>query len=96
MTKTQLIEKCNRYYELEKMIAELEVEKKEIQVILKDELEKKKVDELDIDKYHFSNKMSKPKTLFDSTEFAKKHPKLFKEFTKEGKASTRFLFRLIK
>ena len=73
-----------------------ELEKKQIQAELKQELERKKVDEMEIDIYRFSNKVTKAKTLFDKDAFAEKHPKLFKQFTKEGAASTRFLFGLIK
>ena len=41
-------------------------------------------------------KATKGRTLFDTKAFAEKHPKLFKQFTKEGKPGTRFLFGLIK
>lgn len=96
MTKTELIKKCKEYQQLENEIKEKELIKKQIQSELKKELEKKKVDELDVDIYHFSNKTTKGKTLFDTKAFAIKHPKLFAQFTKEGKSSTRFLFGLIK
>ena len=96
MTNKELIEKCKRYQKLKDEIAKRELEQKQIQADLKKELERKKVNELDIDIYHFSNKVSKGKTLFDTKAFAEKHPKLFKQFTREGKASTRFLFGLIK
>ena len=96
MTNKELIEKCKRYQELDGQIAERELEKKQIQAELKKELERKKVDEMDIDIYRFSNKETKPKTLFDTKAFAVKHPKLFAQFTTQGKASTRFLFGLIK
>ena len=96
MTNKDLIEKCKEYQKLSDEIAEKELKQKQIQVELKRELERKKVDEMDIDIYHFSNKVSKPKTLFDTKAFAEKHPKLYRQFTKEGKASTRFLFGLIK
>lgn len=96
MTNKELIEKCRKYQKLSDEIAEKELKQKQIQVELKRELERKKVDEMDIDIYHFSNKVSKPKKLFDTKAFAEKHPKLYRQFTKEGKASTRFLFGLIK
>lgn len=96
MTNKELIEKCKRYQKLKDEIEKRELEQKQIQAYLKKELERKKVDELDIDIYHFSNKVSKGRTLFDTKAFAEKHPKLFKQFTREGKASTRFLFGLIK
>lgn len=96
MTNKDLIEKCKEYQKLSDEIAEKELKQKQIQAELKRELERKKVDEMDIDIYHFSNKVSKPKTLFDTKAFAEKHPKLYRQFTKEGKASTRFLFGLIK
>lgn len=95
MTKKELIEKCKKYQKLSDEIAKKELEQKQIQAELKKELERKKVDEMDVDIYHFSNKATKPKILFDKTAFAKKHPKLYAQFTKEGKASTRFLFGLI-
>ncbi len=96
MTNKELIEKCKKYQKLSDEIAKKELEQKQIQAELKKELQRKKVDEMDIDIYHFSNKVSKPKTLFDTKAFAEKHPKLYAQFTKEGKASTRFLFGLIK
>lgn len=96
MTNKELIEKCKRYQKLKDEIEKRELEQKQIQADLKKELERKKVDELDINIYHFSNKVSKGRTLFDTKAFAEKHPKLFKQFTREGKASTRFLFGLIK
>lgn len=96
MTNKELIEKCKRYQKLKDEIAKRELEQKQIQADLKKELERKKVDELDVDIYHFSNKVSKGRTLFDTKAFAEKHPKLFKQFTREGKTSTRFLFGLIK
>ena len=96
MTNKELIEKCKRYQKLKDEIEKRELEQKQIQADLKKELERKKVDELDIDIYHFSNKVSKGRTLFDTKAFAEKHPKLFKQFTREGKVSTRFLFGLIK
>ena len=96
MTNKALIEKCREYQKLTQEIEERELKKKEIQAELKKELERKKVDEMDIDIFHFSNKPTKAKTLFDTKAFAEKHPKLFAQFTTEGKASTRFLFGLIK
>ena len=96
MTNKELIAKCKEYQKLTEQIKAKELEQKRIQVELKKELERKKVDELEIDIYRFSNKVSKGKTLFDTKAFAEKHPKLFAQFTKEGKASTRFLFGLIK
>lgn len=96
MTNKELIAKCKRYQEIDGQIAEWELEKKQIQAELKKELERKKVDEMDVDIYHFSNKTTKGKTLFDTKLFAEKHPKLFAQFTTEGKASTRFLFGLAK
>ena len=36
------------------------------------------------------------KSLEDAKAFAEKHPKLFKQFTTEGKSSTRFLFGYVK
>lgn len=96
MTNKELIEKCKKYQKLNDEIAKKELEKKQIQAELKKELERKKVDEMEIDIYRFSNKVTKAKTLFDKDAFAEKHSKLFKQFTKEGAASTRFLFGLIK
>lgn len=96
MTNKELIEKCKKYQRLNDEIAKRELEKKQIQSELKKELERKKVDEMDIDIFHFSNKVTKAKTLFDTKAFAEKHPKLFKQFTKEGAESTRFLFGLAK
>ena len=96
MTNKKLIEMCKEYDELTKEIKEKELKQKQIQVELKKELERKKVDEMDVDIFHFSNKIVKGRTLFDTKAFAEKHPKLFKEFTTEGKSSTRFLFGLIK
>lgn len=96
MTNKELIAKCKEYQKLTEQIKAKELEQKRIQVELKKELERKKVDELEIDIFRFSNKVSKGKTLFDTKAFAEKHPKLFAQFTKEGKASTRFLFGLIK
>ena len=96
MTNKELIEKCKKYKKLNDEIAKKELEKKQIQAELKKELERKKVDEMEIDIYCFSNKVTKAKTLFDKDAFAEKHQKLFKEFTKEGASSTRFLFGLIK
>lgn len=96
MTKSELIAKCKAYHKLTEEIKEKELEQKKIQAELKRELERKKVDEMDIDIFHFSNKVTKPKTLFDTKAFAEKHPKLFSQFITEGKASTRFLFGLIK
>ena len=96
MTNKELIAKCKEYQKLTEQIKAKELEQKRIQVELKKELERKKVDELEIDVFHFSNKVSKGKTLFDTKAFAEKHPKLFAQFTREGKASTRFLFGLIK
>ena len=96
MTNKELIEKCKKYQKLSDEIKKKELEQKQIQADLKNELERKKVDEMDIDIYHFSNKLTKPKTLFDTNAFAEKHPKLYKQFTKEGKASKRFFFNLIK
>ena len=96
MTNKELIAKCKKYDELAKEIKERELQQKEIQAELKKELERKKVDEMDIDIFHFSNKLTKAKTLFDTKAFAEKHPKLFKKFKTEGKASTRFLFGYVK
>lgn len=96
MTNKELIEKCQKYQKLTDEIKARELKQKEIQAELKKELARKKVDEMEIDIYRFSNKVTKPKTLFDKEAFAEKHPKLYKQFTKEGKASTRFLFGLIK
>ena len=96
MTNKELITKCKEYQKLTEQIKAKELEQKRIQVELKKELERKKVDELEIDVFRFSNKVSKGKTLFDTKAFAEKHPKLFAQFTREGKASTRFLFGLIK
>ena len=96
MTNKKLIEMCKEYDELTKEIKEKELKQKQIQIELKKELERKKVDEMDVDIFHFSNKVTKGKTMFDTKAFAEKHPKLFKEFTTEGKSSTRFLFGLIK
>ena len=95
MTNKELIAKCKEYDELTKEIKEKELRQKEIQVELKKELERKKVDKMDVDIFHFSNKVTKGRTLFDTKAFAEKHPKLYKQFTKEGKSSTRFLFGLI-
>lgn len=96
MTNKELIEKCREYQKLTEEINARELEQKKIQAELKKELEKKKVEEMDIDIFHFSNKATKGRTLFDTKAFAEKHPKLFSQFTTEGKASTRFLFGLIK
>lgn len=96
MTNKELIEKCKKYQKLSDEIAKKELEQKQIQAELKEVLKRKKVDEMDVDIYHFSNKVAKGRTIFDTKEFAEKHPKLFAQFTKEGKASTRFLFGLIK
>ena len=96
MTNKELIAKCKEYDELTKEIKAKELRQKEIQAELKKELERKKVDEIDIDIFHFSNKVTKGKTLFDTKAFAEKHPKLFKQFTTEGKSSTRFLFGYVK
>ena len=96
MTNKELITKCKEYQKLTSEIEERELKQKQIQAELKKELERKKVDEMDVDIYHFSNKATKGRTLFDTKAFAEKHPKLFKQFTKEGKPGTRFLFGLIK
>ena len=96
MTNKELIAKCKEYQKLTEQIKAKELEQKRIQVELKKELERKKVDELEIDIFRFSNKVSKGRTLFDTKAFSEKHPKLFAQFTTEGKASTRFLFGLIK
>lgn len=96
MTNKELIAKCKEYQKITEKIKAKELEQKKIQAELKKELERKKVDEMDIDIYHFSNKLAKGRTLFDTKAFAEKHPKLFAQFTTEGKASTRFLFGLIK
>lgn len=96
MTNKELIAKCKEYQKLTEQIEAKELEKKKIQVELKKELERKKVDELEIDIYKFSNKVAKGRTLFDTKAFAEKHPKLFAQFTTEGKSSTRFLFGLVK
>ena len=92
----RLIEMCKRYDELVKDISAKELEKAQIQAELKKELEKKEVDEMDIDIFHVSNKVTKGKTLFDTKAFAEKHPKLFSQFTTEGKSSRRFLFGYVK
>lgn len=96
MTNKKLIALCKEYDELTKEIKSKEIRQKEIQAELKKELEQKKVDEMDVDIFHFSNKVTKGKTMFDSKAFAEKHPKLFKQFTTEGKSSTRFLFGYVK
>lgn len=96
MTNKELIAKCKEYQQITEEIKAKELQQKAIQAELKKELERKKVDEMDIDVFHFSNKVTKGKTLFDTKAFAEKHPKLFVQFTTEGKASTRFLFGLIK
>lgn len=96
MTNKELIAKCKEYDELTKEIKAKELRQKEIQAELKKELERKNVDELDIDIFHFSNKVTKGKTLFDTKAFAEKHPKLFAQFTTEGKSGTRFLFGYVK
>lgn len=92
----KLIALCKEYDTLQKEIETREIRKKEIQTQLKKELAEKKVDEMDVDIFHFSNKVTKGKTMFDSKAFAEKHPKLFKQFTTEGKSSTRFLFDYVK
>lgn len=92
----KLIALCKEYDELIKDIETKEIRKKEIQLELKKELEQKEVDEMDVDIFHFSNKVTKGKMLFDTKAFAEKHPKLFKQFTTEGKSSTRFLFGYVK
>lgn len=96
MTKKVLTEKCKEYQELDEQIKVMELQQKEIQVMLKKELEKLQVEEMDVDIYHFSYKPVKPKKLFDTKAFAEKHPKLFAQFTTESKPSSRFLFGLIK
>ena len=96
MTNKELIAKCKEYQQITEEIKAKELQQKAIQAELKKELERKKVDEMDIDIFHISNKVTKGKTLFDTKAFAEKHPKLFAQFTTEGKASTRFLFGLIK
>lgn len=96
MTNKEIIEKCKKYQKLNNEIAKKELEQKQIQAELKKELERKKVDEMNVDIYHFSNKATKGRTRFDTKAFAEKYPKLFKQFTKEGKPSTRFLFGIIK
>ena len=96
MTNKELIAKCKEYDELTKEIKEKELKQKQIQAELKKELERKKVDEMEVDIFRFSNKVKKAKKLFDTKAFAEKHPKLFKQFTTEGKASTRFLFGYVK
>lgn len=96
MTNKELIAKCIEYQKLLNKIKEMEVKQKKLQTELKEELNKKKVDELEIDIYHFSNKVSKGRTTFDTKAFSIKHPKLYAEFVKEGASSTRFLFGLIK
>lgn len=96
MTNKELIAKCKEYDELTKEIKEKELKQKQIQAELKKELERKKVDEMDIDIFHFSNKATKGKTSFDTKAFAIAHPKLFKQFITEGKAGTRFLFGYVK
>ena len=96
MTNKKLIALCKEYDELTKEIKSKEIRQKEIQAELKKELEQKKVDEMDVDIFHFSNKVTKGKTMFDSKAFAEKHPKLFAQFTTEGKSSKRFLFGYVK
>ena len=96
MTNKELIAKCEEYKKLDDEIKARELKQKAIQAELKKELERKKVDEMDIGIFHFSNKVTKGRTMFDSKAFAEKHPKLFAQFTTTGKASTRFLFGLIK
>lgn len=96
MSNKDLIEKCKQYQKLDDEIKARELKKKAIQAELKKELERKKIDEMDIDVFHFSNKIAKGKTMFDTKAFAEKHPKLFASFTTTGNASTRFLFGLIK
>ena len=49
MTNKELIAKCKEYDELTKEIKEKELRQKEIQVELKKELERKKVDEMDVE-----------------------------------------------
>lgn len=96
MTNKKLIALCKEYDELTKEIKSKEIRQKEIQTELKKELEQKNVDEMDVDIFHFSNKVTKGKTMFDSKAFAEKHPKLFAQFTTEGKSSKRFLFGYVK
>lgn len=96
MTNKKLIALCKEYDELTKEIKSKEIRQKEIQAELKKELEQKKVEEMDVDIFHFSNKVTKGKALFDTKAFAEKHPKLFKQFTTKGKSSTRFLFGYVK
>lgn len=96
MTNQELIVKCKEYQKLTEQIKAKELEQKRIQTELKKELERKKVDELEIDIFRFSNKVTSGRVLFDTKAFAEKHPKLFAQFTIEGKAGTRFLFGLIK
>lgn len=96
MTNKDLVERCQRYKKLTDEVEKRQLELKQIQVELKKELERKKVDELEIDIFRFSNKVSKGKTTFDTKAFAEKHPKLYSQFITEGKPSTRFLFGLLK
>lgn len=96
MTNKKLIALCKEYDELTAEIKEKELKQKQIQAELKKELERKQVDEMEVDIFRFSNKVTKPKTLFDTKAFAEKHPKLYAQFTSEGKSSRRFLFGYIK
>ncbi|MBQ6995594.1 MAG: hypothetical protein IJN64_14075 [Lachnospiraceae bacterium] len=96
MTNKELIAKCKEYEKLTEEIKAKELKQKAIQAELKKELERKKVDEMDIDIFRFSNKVTKAKMLFDTKAFAEKHPKLYAQFTTEGKSSARFLFGYVK
>lgn len=96
MTNKKLIALCKEYDELTKKIKEKELKQEKIKAELKKELERKQVDEMEVDIFHFSNKVTKAKTLFDTKGFAKKHPKLYAQFTSEGKSIRRFLFGYVK
>ena len=96
MTNKKLIELCKKYDELTVEIKAKELEQEKIKAELKKELERKQVDEMEVDIFRFSNKVTKAKTLFDTKAFAEKHPKLYAQFTSEGKSSRRFLFGYVK
>lgn len=96
MTDKTIIKKCKEYEKITAEIEANELKKKQIQADFKKYLELNGVDEIDVGIYHFSNKATKPKKLFDTKAFAEKHPNLFKQFTTEGKPSKRFLFGYVK
>ena len=60
---------------------------------LSDEIKKKELAQKQIQE-ELKKELARKKV--EEYAFAEKHPKLFKQFTKEGAASTRFLFGLIK